>query len=223
MIAAAIVLSLSHSRDCKMSIRTVHRVALSAATLSFLVLASCSRKSGSNGNEGGATASAAGNLAVVTATDTGVHLPPSRPAPRDSNEAWLRMMTDHHQGFIAMADTARPKLDAAGKAAAAQMSAEQHAQQQRMMRMLLTRYKESITPTVLASNEPMIAAVAAATSSDADSVFYMQVIAHHQEGVQMTQQMLPQLSRETKQMATKSIAQQKKEISDLQKKMSHTH
>ncbi len=149
--------------------------------------------------------------------------PMNRSAPRDSNDAFLRMRADRQQGLIVMADSAMPRLDAKGKATAANIRAEQHAEQQKVLRMLMTRYKDSITPTVMPSNQQMIATVAAASGSDADRVFYQQVIAHHEECVRMSEQMLPQLTRETKQLATKSIAQQKKEISDLQKKVAAMH
>src|SRR6187455_2089936 len=40
----------------------------------------------------------------------------SRSAPKDSNESFLRMMSDHHEGLVAMSDTAMGKLGATAKA-----------------------------------------------------------------------------------------------------------
>jgi uncharacterized protein (DUF305 family) len=153
----------------------------------------------------------------------GGHAMTNRSAPRDSNEAFLRMMTDHHQGLILMEDTAMSKLGSSAKADATKLRSEQTSEQQNMLRMLNTQYQDSITPMVLPSNQQMLSAVAAAPTGDADRTFYQQVIAHHQEGVEMAEQMLPALSDEAKQMATKAVAQQKKEIAEFQKKVSAIH
>jgi uncharacterized protein (DUF305 family) len=141
-----------------------------------------------------------------------------RPAPKDSNQSFLRMMSDHHQGLVALADTAMGKLGATAKADAQRLRTEQKQEQDHMLQMLRSDYKDSITPTILPSNQTMISTVAQASSGDADRVFYQQVIAHHREGVQMIDKMLPQLTGMTKSMATTSRAKQEKEIAEFEKK-----
>jgi uncharacterized protein (DUF305 family) len=64
----------------------------------------------------------------------------------------------------------------------------------------------------------MIQAVANASAGDADRVFYQQVIAHHREGIGMTDRMLPQLSGMTRDMAQKARTDQQREIAEFEKK-----
>jgi len=175
----------------------------------------CSRA----GDDGDDTASAA---AVTATRDSGMSGPErgaeARSAPRDSNQAFLRMMSDHHQGLIALVDTARPKLGTAAQADADKLSSKQKSEQQHMLMMLHGEYTDSITPVVIPSNQTMIQAVANASAGDADRVFYQQVIAHHREGIGMTDRMLPQLSGMTRDMAQKARTDQQREITEFEKK-----
>jgi uncharacterized protein (DUF305 family) len=142
----------------------------------------------------------------------------SRPAPKDSNQSFLRMMSDHHQGLVAMSDTAMAKLGATAKADAQKLRSEQKQEQDHMLTMLRSDYKDSVTPTILPSNQQMISTVAQASAGDADRVYYQQVIAHHREGVQMIDKMLPQLTGMSKSMASTSRSKQQKEIAEFEKK-----
>jgi uncharacterized protein (DUF305 family) len=110
------------------------------------------------------------------------------------------------------------KLGATAKADAQKLRTEQTREQDHMLQMLRSDYKESVTPMILPSNQAMIATVAQASASDADRVYYQQVIAHHREGVQMIDKMLPQLTGMTKDMATTSRTKQQEEIAELEKK-----
>ena len=177
------------------------------------------------GKDDAATDTAGGTTAATaTATDTSMSgmdhsgMTMNRSAPRDSNQSFLRMMSDHHQGLIVMSDTAMGKLGATAKADAQRLRSDQKAEQERMVQMLSAQYSDSLMPMVMPSNQQMIQAVAQAGSGDADRVYYQQVIAHHREGVQMAEKMLPQLTGEPKQMATKSIEKQRKEIAEFEKK-----
>ena len=87
-----------------------------------------------------------------------------------------------------------------------------------MLTMLRSDYKDSITPTIMPSNQTMISTVAQASAGDADRVYYQQVIAHHREGVHMIDKMLPQLTGMTKDMATTSRTKQQREIAEFEKK-----
>ena len=146
----------------------------------------------------------------------------SRPSPKDSNQSFLRMMSDHHQGLVTMSDTAMGKLGATAKADAQKLRTEQKQEQDHMLQMLRSDYEDSISPTILPSNQAMISTVAQSSASDADRVYYRQVIAHHREGVQMIDKMLPQLTGMTKDMATKARAKQQKEITEFEKKAGTT-
>lgn len=165
-----------------------------------------------------AAAASAGSSDTMSSMTAYEHATMSRPAARDSNQAFLRMMVDHHQGLIAVVDTATPKIDGTARADAQKVGAKQETEQQRMQRMLSSQHQDSITPAIMTSNEAMIRAVASAPQNDASRAFYEQTIAHHREGIEMSRRMLPHLTGEVKQMAEKMIADQEKEIAEFEKK-----
>lgn len=141
-----------------------------------------------------------------------------RSAPRDSNQSFLRTMSDHHQGLIALCDSAMGKLGAPARSDAQRLRTEQKREQDHMLAMLRSDYKDSVTPMILPTNRQMIATVTQASTSDADRVFYEQVVAHHREGVQMIDRMLPHLTEMSKDMASSSRMKQQKEIAEFEKK-----
>lgn len=142
----------------------------------------------------------------------------NRGAPRDSNQAFLRMMSDHHQGLVVMSDSAMGKLGGTAKADAQKLRTDQQKEMDHMLQMLRSDYKDSITPTIMPSNQAMISAVARASSGDADRVYYEQVIAHHREGVGMIDRMLPHLSGMSRDMASTARTKQQREIAEFERK-----
>jgi len=203
------------------------------SVLSALLLSSaCSKGSESRTDTAAAPAAMAGPGAnpVDTGMTAGTHdmagmnhgAMANRSAPRDSNQSFLRMMSDHHQGLVAMSDTAMGKLGATAKADAQKLRTGQKQEQDHMLQMLRSDYKDSVTPMILPSNQTMISAVAQAGSGDADRVYYQQVIAHHREGVQMIDKMLPHLTGMSKDMASTSRTKQQKEIAEFEKKAGST-
>ena len=203
-------------------------------TLALVVAGSLAAGCGGGSNAGGDSAGTAGDSATQTtaapaAHDTGMagmdHSNMSmgamnRSAPRDSNQAFLRMMSDHHAGLLAMVDSAQPRLaGATAKSDAQKMRLAQDAEQRRMLSMLSQQYSDSVTPMVMPSNRAMIDSLARAPQgAEADRVFYRQVIAHHREAIQMTEPMLPHLTGEVKQMAQKTVSDQRREIQELERK-----
>ncbi|HKH93161.1 MAG TPA: DUF305 domain-containing protein [Gemmatimonadaceae bacterium] len=209
-----------------------HRLWL-AAIPSLMVLSACSG-SGDAARDTAAAAPAATAGANANPIDTGMTTSghdmagmnhgamANRSAPRDSNQSFLRMMSDHHQGLVAMSDTAMGKLGAAARADAQKLRTDQKKEQDHMLQMLRSDYKDSVTPMILPSNQTMISTVAQAGSGDADRVYYQQVIAHHREGVQMIDQMLPHLTGMSKDMASTSRTKQQREIAEFEKKAGAT-
>ena len=141
-------------------------------------------------------------------------------APKDSNQAFLRMMVDHHQGLIAMASDAQGKLQSAtAKSDAQKLIDEQKSEQQRMKDMLSSTYSDQHMPMIMPSNKAMNDSLQATQpGAQYDKDFYHHVIAHHREGVQMAEKMMPQLTGDVKAMAQKSVAQQRREIQEFEKK-----
>ena len=141
-------------------------------------------------------------------------------APKDSNQAFLRMMVDHHEGLITMASAAQGKLQSAGaKSDAQKLIDKQRGEQQRMKGMLSSTYSDQHMAMVLLSNKAMNDSLQATSpGGQYDKDFYHHVIAHHREGVQMTDRMLPHLTGDVKAMAEKSKADQQREIQEFEKK-----
>src|SRR5215207_275339 len=114
-----------HRSRSMFDIHRRHRVWL-AAVPSLLVLSACA-DGGDAARDTAAAAPAAtagpGANPVDTGMTAGTHdmagmnhgAMANRAAPRDSNESFLRMMSDHHQGLVAMSDTAMGKLGAAAR------------------------------------------------------------------------------------------------------------
>jgi uncharacterized protein (DUF305 family) len=144
----------------------------------------------------------------------------NRAAPKDSNQSFLRMMSDHHQGLVVLSDSAMAKLGATAKADAQKLRTEQQKELDHMLQMLRGEYKDSVTPVIMPSNQTMISTVARASADDADRVYYEQVIAHHREGVHMADRMLPHLSGMSRDMASTARTKQQREIAEFEKKAS---
>jgi len=143
------------------------------------------------------------------------------PAPRDSNQSFLRMMVDHHEGLVAMTDTAMPRLTAAERDART-VRTKQDEEQQEMKSMLVSAYGDNHTPMIMPSNSGMLDSVRGSGAGDngADAVWYLQIDAHHREGVQMIDQMLSHLTGDVRQMAERMRADQQREITEFERKSS---
>jgi uncharacterized protein (DUF305 family) len=143
----------------------------------------------------------------------------NRSAARDSNQLFLRMMSDHHQGLIAMADSAEERVQgASAKADARKLHRKQADEQTRMLGMLRRQYTDSVTPTIMPSNRAMLDSTLRADGPELDRTFYRQVVNHHREGVTMGEKMAPHLTGEVKQMAAKMMADQRREIQEFERK-----
>ena len=169
---------------------------------------------------------AAGDTSAVAATDTGMAgmdhssmAGMNRPAPRDSNQVFLRMMSDHHEGLIAMADSAEERAqDTTARADARELHEKQRREQQEMLAMLGRQYQDSITPMMMPSNHAMLDSTRSASGTAFDPTFYRQVIHHHREGIAMVEPLLPHLTGEVRQMADRMVADQRREIEEFERK-----
>lgn len=211
----------------RFSIAPAH--ALSAASL-MLLLAACTGGSERNATgDTAATAATAGTgtrdtaMAGMAGMDHPAMAAMNRSAPRDSNQAFLRMMSDHHAGLIAMADSAEERLQTAtAKSDARKLQQKQRHEQQRMLAMLRSQYGDSITPMIMPGNRVMMDSTLKASGAPLDAIFYRQVMNHHREGIAMTEKMVPHLTGEAKQMAQKALADQRREIQEFERKQQTT-
>ena len=171
-----------------------------------------------------ATDSAAGAAATPTTSDSMAgmnHGGMGRNAAKDADQEFLRMMADHHEGFIQMATAAMTKASTpAVQGDAHKMHTKQADEQKQMIAMDQSMYGETLKPMVMPSNKAMMDELQAKTGADYDRTFYEKVIAHHREGIKMTDDLLPKLAKpEVKQMAEKMKADQSKEIAEIERKI----
>lgn len=144
----------------------------------------------------------------------------STPA-RDADQEFLRMMIDHHEGMVVMADTAVNKAATADvRSDATKMRTKQKDEQQKMQAMLRAQYSEDKMAMVTPGDASMVTMLAGASGAAFDRQFREHVIMHHEAGIKMIDQFSPRLTKaELKQMATKMKADQTKEIAELRREL----
>ena len=187
-----------------------HRTFFCAAVVT-LGLFGCSKKDSPGADTASATASG----------DPMANMPGMSTAPRDADQEFLRMMVDHHEGMVAMADTALKKAGSAGvRSDATKMRAKQKEEQQKMQDMLRAQYNEDKMPMVTPGNASMVTMMAGAAGPAFDRQFREHVIMHHQEAIKMVDEFQSRLTNaELKQMAEKMKTDQTKEIAEMRRKL----
>ncbi|MDQ3516410.1 MAG: DUF305 domain-containing protein [Gemmatimonadota bacterium] len=140
---------------------------------------------------------------------------------KDADHEFLRMMVDHHEGMIVMADTALDRLTGAtAKADARKLHDVQRQERDRMIGMIKDWYSEAYMPMPMPSNTAMIDSLQRTSRGSVyDRVFYRQVVNHHTEALRMVDAYLPRAKRaEVRQMAEKMRTDQAREIADFERK-----
>lgn len=140
---------------------------------------------------------------------------------RDADQEFARMMADHHQAMIVMAQQAMER----GSTEALKTEAHSMYQnEQKELFALLQRGKQDThQPTVMPSNRAMADSLSAKQGADYDMAFRMHTIGHHREGIQMIDQFLPRLTRpELRTMAERIKAGQSADIQKLDREMGHS-
>ena len=139
----------------------------------------------------------------------------------DADHDFLRMMSDHHKGMIAMAHMTKDRKDAGGaKADARKIDAAQDKEIDRMVTMLEKDYKDAYAPKVLPESQTMSDMLKDKKGTGYERAFYENTIKHHQAAITMVDEYLPRgKSAAIKQMAEKMKADQTKEIAEFQKKI----
>lgn len=204
--------------------RRLTRASTMFSLLGVALLAACSP-----GGDDADSAMADSGVATTTAgTDTGMagmnHATmgdmANRGPAKDANHEFLRMMSDHHAGLIAMASAAMTKAsNAQTQTDAHALHTKQEKENQDMVAMVQRDYGERLTPQVMPSNKVMNDTLQSKTGPDYDRTFYGSMVRHHQDGIKMIDDFMPRLTNPAvKQMAARMKADQQKEITDFQQK-----
>lgn len=181
----------------------------------LIVIAGCARKDDA----------ATSDTTTVTGSAPGVAAAPApssttRSPARDGDQEFLRHMVDHHEGLIQMATAAMTKAtQSATQGDAHNLHTKQADEQKKMIADLQRTYGDSVTPMVMPQHKAMNDSLQALSGQEYDRAFYRNVVAHHREGIKMTDDMLPRLTKpEIRQMAEKMKADQQKEIAAFERK-----
>ncbi len=186
--------------------------------LAALTLVGCAKK---DSQDADTTAMAPSAPAGVTADTMGTMAGMDNTPARDADQEFLRMMTDHHQGMVEMADVALKKAATPQvKSHGTRMRAAQIAEQQKMKAMLKADYGEEKMAMVTKDGASMVAMLSGASGPAFDRQFREHVIMHHEEALKMIDRFSPRFTKpEVKQMASKMKADQTKEIAQLKKEL----
>ena len=139
----------------------------------------------------------------------------------NADQDFLRMMSDHHQGMIALARPTKGRFGAgeAARADAGALDTKQTAELDSMTAMLKQAFNDAYLSKVLPNHQAMSDSLAKLSGPVFDRQFYESVIQHHQEGIRMLDQYLRKLTRpEIKAMAERMRDEHKREISELERK-----
>ena len=180
--------------------------------LSMSLAAACGRADTS------ADTTAAAPATGATTTAAGMDRGPAK----DAEHEFLRKMTDHHEGLIAMATEAMTKASKpATQGDAHNLHTKQAAERDSMVAMLRTAYSETHMPKVMEKTRAQNDSLQRMSGAEYDRTFYRMVVAHHREGLAMIDSLMPRLTKnDVKRMAEKMKADQQKEITDFQRKAS---
>ncbi len=200
------------------------RIALFATGLSAaLLLGACSKADTGTADTGAVSAAPA-----AIPADTGMgsmagmdHSTMSSTPAKDADQEFVRMMVDHHQGLLALSDTALARNPSEQiRMDAREMKQKQTAEQKRMLTMLKSDYGEDKMPMVMPSNARMVSDVASKTGVGLDRAFRENVIAHHEEALKMVNDYEPRFTKPAvRTMAAKMKADQQKEIAKLKSEL----
>ena len=139
----------------------------------------------------------------------------------DPDRDFLRMMSDHHKGLIAMAHQAKERSNiGTASSDATKLDTKQDAELDTMVTMLEQDYKDPYAPKIIPDNQAMLDSLTPKQGKAYERTFYENVIKHHREAVAMIDNYLPKAKKPSvKQMAERMRAEQMREIDELQRKL----
>jgi uncharacterized protein (DUF305 family) len=193
--------------------------------LALIVLAACSKSEQTTDSAAGSAAMP--SSATATPVDSGAghdmsSMPGMAKMTGDADHDFLRMMSDHHKGLIAMAHMTKDRKEGGPAVAdATKLDTEQDKELDHMVTMLEKDFKDPYSPKVMPEHQAMADELKAKTGKDYDRTFYQNVIKHHEEAIKMVDEYLPKAKNAMlKDMATTMKATQAKEIAEYRQKVS---
>lgn len=142
----------------------------------------------------------------------------------NADQDFLRMMSDHHRGLIAMSRLSTEgdrKGSAQAQADAKKLDRKQDAELDSMTTMLEQQFKDKYEPMIMPSNQAMVDQLKSQSGAAYDKTFYQNVAKHHQQAIKMIDELSPKLQNaQIKRMAQRMKEDQQREIREFEQKAS---
>lgn len=195
---------------------------MSVVLISLVAIGGCSSKSDSSADSTAMAPAGATDTSAASTTGGNMQMSGMANMTGDPDRDFLRMMSDHHKGLIAMV---RPTLDKkenlAVKNDASKLDKKQDAELEKMITMLDQQYKDAYTPGMMPDHQRMVDELSGKSGAEYSRTFLKNVIAHHEQAIKMVDDYLPKAKNaQVKNMAEKMKTDQSKEIAEFQKKLS---
>ena len=188
-----------------------------------LGVAACSTRDKAADTTTAAPVAAATGMKPDSMTDAGAAgaMPGMATASGDPDHDFLRMMSDHHKGLIALVHMTQDRSGiGSARADATKLDKAQDAELDRMMTMLEKTYKDPYAPKVMPEHLAMATSLKPMSGKGYERAFYEDIVKHHSEAITMIDGYLPKArSADVKAMAKKMKADQSREIADFQQKL----
>lgn len=139
----------------------------------------------------------------------------------DADRDFLRMMTDHHKGLIAMAHESMEKGRGTtqSRADAGRLDAKQDREIEQMVKILDANYHDPYEPKVRAVDQAAVDSLQMHSGPAYAAEFYRRVVAHHRRAIAMVDEYLPRAVRaDVKAMADKMKKDQMAEVQEFERK-----
>ena len=166
-------------------------------------------------------ANPAADSAAAVPADSAMANMPGMAMTGDADRDFLRMMSDHHKGLIAIAHesmeegrgTPQSRTDARS------VDAKQDEELEQMIKMLESNYQDSYQPRATPADLAVVDSMLKTAGPGYAMAFYHNVIDHHRRGLAMIDQYLPRAGRaDVKTLAEQMRKAQLAEIQEFERK-----
>ena len=164
---------------------------------------------------------AADSAATVPSDSSGMGDMAGMSMTGDPDRDFLRMMSDHHKGLIALAHETMEagRGTAESRADARQLDTKQDKELERMVKLLESGYKDPYEPKVMPPDQAMVDSLMKETGMAYAMKFYQYVVVHHRRAIVMIDEYLPNARRpDVKDMAQAMRRDQLGEITEFERK-----
>jgi len=146
---------------------------------------------------------------------------PAPGLPQDAEHEFLRILVDHHEGLVLIAnDAASRAVDDSVRALAQNLATRQAAQRDSLVALLGSLYGEEYRPQVMPRNADQADSLRMYSGAAADRYFLQTAIGHHREGIRIIGRFMADFTQpEVRALAERMREGRQREIEELQGKL----